>query len=99
MNGIKLAASVLFLSAAVTSSIAADYANGVITKDVFTEGSYCHLKFPAIRPETLSWSHPVLKDPSSGDIIDFYGACDHDPLGKDEIWRQRWQQFEWDYGS
>jgi hypothetical protein len=31
----------------------------------------------------------VLKDPSSGDIIDFYGSCDHDPLGQDEIASQR----------
>jgi hypothetical protein len=31
----------------------------------------------------------VLKDPSEGDIIDFYGPCDHDPLGKDEVHRQK----------
>lgn len=29
--------------------------------------------------------HPVLKDADSGDIIDFDGPCDLDPLGKDEI--------------
>ena len=47
--------------------------------------NYCHMKFPAIRQETLGWDHPVLKDADSGDIIDFYGPCNHDPLGKDEI--------------
>ena len=57
-------------------------APGVITNATLTPGSYCHLTFPAIREETLSWDRPVLKDPSEGDIIDFYGSCDHDPLGK-----------------
>ncbi|HEX9660647.1 MAG TPA: hypothetical protein VGB27_00045 [Candidatus Binatia bacterium] len=31
----------------------------------------------------------MLKDPSEGDIIDFYGRCNHDPLGRDEVLRQR----------
>jgi hypothetical protein len=31
----------------------------------------------------------MLKDPSEGDIIDFYGPCDHDPLGRAEVLRQR----------
>jgi hypothetical protein len=47
------------------------------------------LKFPAIREETLDWDHPVLKDSTSGDIVDFYGPCDHDPLGKEEVQDQR----------
>jgi hypothetical protein len=50
--------------------------------------NYCHLKFPAIREETLSSDHPTLMDAGLGDIIDFYGPCDHDPLGKDEIQAQ-----------
>lgn len=54
-----------------------------------SSGNYCHLRFPAIRPETFSWPEPELKDPSEGDIIDFYGPCDHDPLGKAEIHRQK----------
>ncbi len=66
-------------------------AEGAISNATLTPGSYCHLKFPAIREETLSWDRPVLKDPREGDIIDFYGACDHDPLGKDEITSQRRQ--------
>jgi hypothetical protein len=56
---------------------------------VLTAGSYCHLKFPAIREETLSWDRPVLKDLSTGDIIDFYGPCDTDPLGEDRVQQQR----------
>jgi hypothetical protein len=69
-------------------------ADGVISNATFTPGSYCHLTFPAIRQDTLSWDRPVLKDPSEGDIIDFYGSCDHDPLGKDEIASQKRQAAE-----
>jgi len=47
------------------------------------------MKFPAIREETLYWDRPVLKDARDGDIIDFYGPCNHDPLGREEIARQR----------
>jgi hypothetical protein len=50
--------------------------------------AYCHLKFPAIREDTLSWERPVL-DPSAGNIVDFYGSCDYDPLGSAEIRVQR----------
>ena len=64
-------------------------AEGVIFKASTPDGKYCHLKFPAIREETLDWDHPVLKDPSEADLIDFYGPCDHDPLGVEEIRAQR----------
>ncbi|HZA53171.1 MAG TPA: hypothetical protein VE616_02870 [Candidatus Udaeobacter sp.] len=82
----------LLLASSVGASSAFAVAPGVISNTTLTEGSYCHLKFPAIREETLSWDRPVLKDPSEGDIVDYYGSCDHDPLGKDEIWSQRLQQ-------
>jgi hypothetical protein len=64
-------------------------ADGVILKQELTPGSYCHLKFPAIREETLAGNHPVLTDPSEGDIVDFYGPCNEDPLGKDQVLQQR----------
>src|SRR3954469_12821585 len=48
---------------------------------------YCHLKFPTIRDDTLFSATPVLNDSSSS--IDFYGSCDHDPLGTDEIRTQK----------
>ena len=53
------------------------------------DSDYCHMRFPAIQEETLSWDRPVLKDPSEGDLIDFYGSCEHDPLGINEIQAQR----------
>lgn len=85
MKTMKSVLSVLFLTGTLGFNAATARAEGVISKDVSTSGSSCHLKFPAILEETLGTSHPVLKDASSGDVIDFYGACDHDPLGEDEI--------------
>ena len=64
-------------------------AEGIIFKNPDSSGQYCHLKFPAITRDTLFTDRPVLKNPREGDIIDFYGSCDHDPLGKAEIHRQR----------
>jgi hypothetical protein len=92
-----LAALLLVSSLGASSSLAA--AEGVISNAALTPGSYCHLTFPAIREETLSWDRPVLKDPSEGDIIDFYGSCDHDPLGKDEIASQRRQAAKEQFDS
>ncbi|HEV8723774.1 MAG TPA: hypothetical protein VGW77_24420 [Candidatus Binatia bacterium] len=87
MNNIKLVVSVLFLGGAIGLGVTSARAQGVISQDVMTEGSYCHTKFEAIREETLASSLPVLKDVD--DIVDFYGSCDHDPLGKDEIQTQK----------
>ena len=53
------------------------------------EGTYCHLRFPAIRPSTITSAKPTLKPVASDDIIDFYGACDYDPVGKEEVMRQK----------
>ena len=52
------------------------------------DGTWCHLRFPAIQGRTLGTDKPQLKPATSADIIDFYGPCDHDPLGKDEIQSQ-----------
>jgi len=103
MKTMKTVLSVLFLAGAMGSSIASTArAEGVISKDALAEGSYCHMKFPAIEERTLSWKRPVLKDSSEGDIIDFYGPCDHDPLGKEEIESQKrdlQRKFQREYGS
>jgi hypothetical protein len=95
MKNMKLVVSVLFLGVAIglggisarADSLTSARAQGVISQDVMTEGSYCHTKFEAIREETLASSRPVLKD--SDDFVDFYGPCNHDPLGKDEIQAQK----------
>jgi hypothetical protein len=94
MKTTKSVLSVLFLIGAMGLSVAPVSAEGLMSKDVSTEASYCHMKFPAIDEETLGTSHPALKDASSGDLIDFYGSCDHDPLGKDEVQNQLLQQHQ-----
>jgi hypothetical protein len=91
----RLAVSVLCLGGAIglsgisarADSLTSARAQGVISQDVMTNGSYCHTKFESIREETLASSRPVLKD--SDDFVDFYGPCNHDPLGKDEIQAQK----------
>ena len=87
MNNIKSLISVVFLTGALGLSTVSAGAENVISQDVLTDGSYCHAKFESIREETLASSQPVLKD--TDDIVDFYGACNHDPLGKEEIQSQK----------
>ena len=58
------------------------------------EGSYCHLRFPAMRPSTLASAKPTLKPATTGDIVDFYGPCDYDPVGKEEVLKQKQQEEE-----
>jgi len=88
MRGIKLILCVLFLGGTLGASAAFAADSGVLFKARLGTTNYCHMKFPAIREDTLRWAHPVLKDPNSGDIIDFYGSCDHNPTGKAEAWHQ-----------
>jgi hypothetical protein len=57
-------------------------------------GTYCHLKFPPIDPATLSSKKPQLA--KSGQV-DFYGPCDHDPVGFDEVCKQRAQNATQEY--
>jgi hypothetical protein len=63
--------------------------DGVISRVADPSGSFCHLRFPAITEDTLFSDQPILKDASEGDIIDAYGPCNFDPLGKESILRQR----------
>jgi hypothetical protein len=77
-------------------------ANGVIFTQELTPDSYCHLTFPAIREETLAGNHPVLKVPNKGNLIDFYGPCDEDPVEKDQVHEQRIEnqhRWEMEYGD
>jgi hypothetical protein len=76
------------LIAALAPQMSSAAPAAIVSKDALTDGSYCHMKFPAILERTLGTTQPVLKDASSGDIIDFYGPCSHDPLGEDEVHEQ-----------
>lgn len=51
--------------------------------------------------EVAPWGtdKPQLKPATTGDIIDYYGPCDYDPLGKDEIESQIKLQEQREYES
>ena len=88
----SLLAALLFTGTlgALNNAIAED---GILSKDEFTAGSYCHMKFPAIDEETLGDDRPVL---TQTDIIDFYGPCDENPVGEDQVQAQMLEsQHRW----
>ena len=98
MKNMKLVVSVLFLGGAIGWGVTSARAGDVISKSALKEGSYCHMKFESIREETLASAQPVLKD--ADDIVDFYGSCNKDPLGKEEIQAQKIEaqhRFTMDY--
>jgi hypothetical protein len=64
-------------------------AESIISRTPDASGTFCHLRFPAIREGTLYSNQPVLKDPGEGDIVSLYGPCNYDPLGREEVLRQR----------
>ena len=100
MKSIKLALGAMAVTGALGLSAVSTRAETVISKDVFTDGSYCHTKFESIREDTLASGQPISKNVD--DIIDFYGPCNHDPLGKDEIQSQRLEmqhRFENEYND
>jgi hypothetical protein len=79
---------------ALNNAIAED---GILSKDQFAGTSYCHEKFPAIRQSTLGDDQPELKDSNTGDVIDFYGPCDENPVGEDQVQTQRLEdQHRWE---
>jgi hypothetical protein len=67
----------------------------ILLKEKMAADTYCHARFPAIRPSTLDNKHPVLKNSATGDTIDFYGSCDENPVGKDQVISQRLQDERW----
>ncbi len=90
MNSKKLVLTGLFLAGTLASTVTVwAQAEGILFRARVGESNYCHLRFPAIREDTLGSARPILKDPSSGDIIDFYGPCDYDPTGKEAVRAQK----------
>ena len=80
-------AGVLFIG--TMGAISAMAEDSIVAKDAITASSYCHEKFPAISSRTLGDAQPVLKDSSVGDVIDFYGPCNEDPKGKNQVEEQK----------
>jgi hypothetical protein len=78
----------LFLSSTLFWGVPLVEAQEMISNIPSDTTAYCHLKFPVMREDTLSWQTPIL-DPGSGNVVDFYGACDYDPVGLEEIRVQR----------
>ena len=89
MKNFKSNLSILLVVGVLGTSGAALAADGVLLKEDIAPGSYCHMKFPAIRPSTLAGNNPQLKSSTTGDVVDFYEACDENPGGKDQVVSQR----------
>jgi hypothetical protein len=91
-NGLSLLTNLLLASTLFwgVSSVSAEVVGGQesIVRVPTDEPDYCHMKFPPMLEETLSWEQPVL-DEAAGNVIDFYGPCDYDPTGKDQVENQR----------
>jgi hypothetical protein len=78
----------MFLASTLFWGVPTLGADELVVKEAADPSAYCHMKFPPMREDTLSWPQPVL-DGSTGNIIDFYGSCDHNPTGAEEIRIQR----------
>jgi hypothetical protein len=99
MKHIGKTVSLLFFVASLAGiAVAGD---GVLAQDRAGD-NYCHMKFPAIRSKTLATSHPTLKSPTTGDVIDYSGSCDESPTGQDQVAKQRFDEsrhFSDDYNE
>ena len=89
MKNAKTIFAALLLVGNIAASGIALADDGIIEKHEVAPGSYCHMKFRAMDPNTLDSDHPTLKSSDSADIIDFYGPCDESPTGEDQVWQQR----------
>ncbi len=86
MKRVKFILYFLLLAGALGWGVAQVSAQeGVLLKvELEPGGNYCHMQFPAMTETSLDWDRPTLESSSSG-IIDFYGPCDHNPTGKEEV--------------
>ena len=82
-KNISLLTNLLLSSTLFWGVPSADGQEGV-TKIPSDNTSYCHMKSPAIREDTVFSVDPQFDD-SVGNIIDFYGWCNQDALGADEV--------------
>jgi hypothetical protein len=77
--------AMILVGSLARSALAAD---GILLREPGDQ-DYCHIKFEAIRPETLDSNQPQLQPSDAGDVIDFYGACDESPTGMDQVVSQK----------
>jgi hypothetical protein len=88
----------LLLSSTLFWGVPALEADEPIVKFPADTTSYCHQQFPPMLEESLHWERPVF-DMAAGNIIDFYGSCDHDPVGRAETRAQKRLLFRGVYGD
>lgn len=88
----------LFLASTLFWGVPTAEADELVIKEGANLSFYCHMQFPEMRAETLSWDRPVL-DETAGHVIDFYGPCDYDPTGADAIRTQRRVELRGFYGD
>jgi hypothetical protein len=89
MNSLKANLSMLPVVGVLGTSGATLAADGVVVEGQLAPGSYCHEKFPAMTERSLGDSQPQLKQSTTGDVIDYYGPCDENPTGEDQIATQK----------
>ena len=89
MKNAKSLLAALILLGNITASGTALAADGIISKTEDVPGSYCHEKFPAMEGRSLASDDPVLKSAESGDVIDYYGPCNENPVGEDQVQEQK----------
>jgi hypothetical protein len=99
MKNFKANLSMLLVVGVLGTSGAAIAADGAEVEGQLDAGSYCHEKFPAMTERSLSGNQPELKQPTTGDMVDYYGPCNEDPTGKDEIAAQKLEHYHQMSGS
>ncbi|MBI2359410.1 MAG: hypothetical protein HYV04_11020 [Deltaproteobacteria bacterium] len=99
MGKSKTALAALLLVGSFLFGVSGAAAETILYRAQFGDANYCHLKFPAIEESTLFTNQPVLKDSGTSDIIDFYGSCDHDPVGMAEVARQTYDYHRAQFGG
>jgi hypothetical protein len=99
-KSVSLLSNLLLSSALFCGGVAMaqELGSGAILRVPDANAAYCHMKFPAVREDSLSWAHPVFDD-GAVHAVDFYGSCDYDPLGIDELRTQRRVIFGGIYGD
>jgi hypothetical protein len=90
--------SSLFLSSTILWGAATVEADESTVKTPLDLPGYCHMQFPEMLPDTVGWDRPLL-DENTGNVVDFYGLCAHDPTGGDEIRIQRRVMMRGLYGD
>ena len=99
MTNFKSNLSMLLVVGVLGTSGVALAADDVEVEGQLAPGGYCHEKFPAMNTRSLGDNQPELKQSTTGDIVDYYGPCDENPTGKDQIATQKLEHYHQMEGS